>query len=418
MSAATLASPLLPPEDDKTYLRNLTLEILAQARVAPGTNGPPGWKIKNTVGFPLVTPGRTGYPAFWIRDFSMATDSGLVPTEEIRNHLRLVAQVQTGQESRKLQSGSTLPPFAIPDHINFDGSPVFFPGTYSPGEDQGGEQWGLRPPFDDHYEFVHLAYILAKQSGSKGFLNEEINGILLKTRLEKAFECPEFDPKTELARTTAATRGVGFGFCDSIVHTGNLLYASLLRLRSARELAELTKIDKYKSIAKTIQSNLKTFHEEQSGWLLAATEIGKQPDVWGTLYALHLNALDQETAKKARQTIVEAYKQGTIELEGAVRHVPTDRDYSPDSAWEKAYEPKGYYQNGAYWHTPTGWLIECLVHEDKTLAKKTQEAYIKHLKGDRQAPWECFNPAKNYKQNGGYLTSVALPYATLKTLKL
>ena len=406
-----------PAQVDLEYLRTLTLEILAQSRVAPGTNGPPSWGIKNSVGFSLVTPGRRGYPAFWIRDFSMACDSGLVPTEELSNHFMLLAKCQNGASVRRLKSGGILPPFSIPDHINFDGTAVFYPGTYSAGEDQGAEPWGTYPPADDHYEFVHLGWLLARQSRSKSFLTTNVGVLTVLERMERAFLSPEFETSTGLFVTTRQTRAVGFGFCDSITFTGKVLYPSLLRFRAAKELFGLTGNRKYRDEASKIAKNVPlAFAEKESGWLRAATEVGKQPDVWGTLLALHLGVLESSRARLARKTILYAHQAGTITLEGAVRHVPTDRDFSASSAWEKAMGGKGTYQNGAYWHTPTGFLIEALMKEDKTLGRKVFAEYVVHLRKGGEIPWECFNPAIGHTQNGGYLASVAWPYSVVKSL--
>ena len=416
---AVLATSVLQtnPKADLEFLHKLTLDVLAQSHVAPGSNGPPNWGIKNSVGFALVTPGRRGYPAFWIRDFSMACDSGLVPTKELENHFMLVAKSQTGPTERKLKSGGILPPFCIPDHINFDGSPVYYPGTYSSGEDQGAEPWGTCPPADDHYEFVHLGWLLAKQGKSQAFLSRKVGDFTVLERMERAFNCPTSDPVTGLFITTKEKRAVGFGFCDSITVTGQVLYPSLLRYRAAKELFDLTGNRLFDAETRAIAKNIPlVFGEKNSGWLRAATEIGQQPDVWGTLLALHVEVLDRATAKAARRTVALAYHAGTISLESAVRHIPTDRDFSTNSAWEKALEGKGYYQNGAYWHTPTGLFIEVLMREDKALGRKAFAEYVAHLKKGGEIPWECFNPAIGHTQNGGYLASVAWPYSVLKRL--
>ena len=153
---------------------------------------------------------------------------------------------------------------------------------------------------------------------------------------------------------------------------------------------------------------------------MAATGVGRQPDVWGTVYALHLNALQGAAAERATDTVIDAARRGTVLYEGAVRHVPTDLDASPTSAWEKtAGVAVNTYQNGAYWHTPTGWLIEAVRRRESPLASQVFADYLQHLRGHdyRQgpgqgAPWECFGP-KGYAQNGVYMTSVTLPWAVL-----
>ena len=77
---------------------------------------------------PSSRPGKDTYTAFWVRDFSMAVDSGFVTADELRNHLLLTCKAQNGPEDRKLANGLHVPPWAIPDHINYDGRPSFYPG--------------------------------------------------------------------------------------------------------------------------------------------------------------------------------------------------------------------------------------------------------------------------------------------------
>lgn len=56
---------------------------------------------------------------------------------------------QNGDRTRLLENGLQVPPYAIADHINFDGAPVFFPGTYRAGEDQGNGSYGFYPPLNN-----------------------------------------------------------------------------------------------------------------------------------------------------------------------------------------------------------------------------------------------------------------------------
>jgi hypothetical protein len=103
-----------------------------------------------------------------------------------------------------------------------------------------------------------------------------------------------------------------------------------------------------------------------------------------------------------------------------VRHVPTDHNASSKSAWERtAGVAINTYQNGAYWHTPTGWLIKAIRSRDPKLASKLQADYLVHLRkhdfrlSKRHGPWECFGPS-GYAQNGVYMTSVTLPWIWLR----
>ncbi len=445
------------PKEDLDFLRDMTRDVVEASRVKPGSNGGGRWPLTNSCGFTLVTPGKDTYPAFWPRDFSMSVDSGFITADELRNHLLLICKAQNGPAELKLANGLHVPAWTIPDHINYDGRPTYYPGTYASGQDQGAGACGRVPPIDDHYEFVHIAYTYWKAtrdaahsdrepSSARGpaavrgrvprevaFLEVQIADVTVFERLERAFACPTTDPETGLAQTTEADRAVGFGFCDAETHTGKLLFASLLRYRAAGELAELAKAlgrraraASYRQVQRTIRANLaRTFGDPASrdGWLLASTGLSSQPDVWGTLFALHLGVLDRTQAADACKTVADAVKRGTITLEGGVRHVPTDLDFSKTTAWERSMVPLNTYQNGGYWHTASGWLIAVLWKQDRPLALQVFREMLAHLRAQDfrkgpgyGAPWECYGHNGQARQNAVYMASVALPYGILKRL--
>ncbi|HTL16264.1 MAG TPA: hypothetical protein VL793_03455 [Patescibacteria group bacterium] len=410
----------------------MTIDVINASTVSPASNGGGRWPVTNSCGFALITPGKDTYTAFWIRDFSMASDSGLIPAPALGNHLLLICEVQNGPTEIRLAHGLHLPPWAIPDHINYDGRPSFFPGTYSSGDDQGQGTFGRLPPVDDHYEFIHIAYLYWRLSHDHKILEQPVKGVPILERLHRAFDCPACDPATGLVETTEQDRAVGFGFCDAEVHTGKLLFASLLRYRAAGELAQMDRdsgrrqqVSRFLAIQKSIQTALRLeFHDPaDSGWLRASTGISRQPDVWGTLFALHLRVLSHVDAAMARKAVAIAARSGTIVFDGAVRHVPTNMDFNSTTAWERSVSPLNTYQNGGYWHTASGWLIEALWSADKPLARQVFAAMMLHLRGadfrkeaGSGAPWEVWGPRENVRQNPVYMASVALPYSILKGL--
>jgi hypothetical protein len=421
------------PEADLGFLRELTRDVIAAASVPPDSNGGGKWALKNTTGFTLITPGKDTYPAFWVRDFAMTLDSGLIEPAAIRDHLLLICRTQNGPTDRSLAHGLHLPPWSIPDHINYDGQPVFYPGTYASGEDQGDGAFGQLPPIDDHYDFVHIAYVHWRVTRDPAVLQTVVNGHTVFDRLERAFASPITDPKTGLVTTTLADRAVGFGFCDGVTQTGSLLFPSLLRYRAAGELAELAAAvgqpqfaPAYRQIQRTIRENLVPVFGDPSaigGWLRAATGVSREADVWGTLFALHLGVLGDADAHRARQTVADALRRGTITHEGGVRQVPTDLDFGATTAWERARWPVNTYQNGGYWHTASGWLIAALWRSDPEIAERACTEMMAHLRTDdfRQgsphgAPWEVFGRAGQSRKNAVYMTSVAVPYGILKHL--
>ena len=409
------------PEDIK-FLEEMTRDVVEASRVRPGERV--GDSPINTTGQTLIRPGGRGaYPAMWVRDFSMALDSGYITLDEAAQHLALIRKCQqSGWRQRKLKSGGIIPSYAIPDHINFDGAAVFFPGTYSAGDDQGGEPFGVLPPFDDQYEYIHIAHHLAIHGRHKDIDYKS---------LRRAFDAVEVNAATGgMVHTTAEKRAVGFGFCDTVFLTGSLLFPSLLRWRAAREMMRMLpeEGERYNQIAEDIASHLAPVFADPkgSGWLFAATGVGRQPDVWGTLYALYLQVLSPKDATLARNTIIEAMKAGTITLDAAVRHVPTTHDFSPTSAWERTSPGVAHntYQNGAYWHTATGWLLNALYRHDPVMARKQLNTFVAHLrehdfrKGDAfGAPWECFYRDGKARQNPIYMASVAIPLSVVKKIE-
>jgi hypothetical protein len=380
----------------------------------------------------LITPGGN-YPALWTRDFAMSLDCGLIGATEILPQLRWIARCQNGEKERRLSSGGIIPPFAIVDHVNLAGGAVFYPGTYSSGEDQGAPPWGPLPPMDDHFFFIHIAYALWRDTGDAKFLDESIGERSLFDRLERAFHSPACDPKTGAAVTNKERRAVGFGFQDSVYLLGAMSFTTLLRYRAARQLAHLCQARgkaqaaaEYTQTAQNIAAHLVPVFGDpagRDGWLLAATEVGKQPDVWATLFGLHLGVLPAEAADRARNTVAAAVRAPghTVEYQGAVRHVPSDRYFGPNQCWEAGGSTVNTYQSGAFWHTPTGWLIEALQAVDPALARQVCDRFIRHLRnadfrvsGGHNAPWECFGLDMAGAQNPVYMTSVTLPLAVLQ----
>jgi len=442
MVLVSLATYMVKAMKNNNIIESALMEFFAEfteasieaARVQSGERINPDLP-GNISGYTLIRPGgRACYPAVWTQDFAITLATGFVTAEEIKNHLRLIAKAQNGEKERRLKSGAIIPPFAIPDHVLFDGQAVFYPGTYSSGEDQGGEPWGIVPPTNNHYDFILIAWHLWQATGKVDFLKEELDAISMIERLRLAFQVPRIDSANGLVYTEAENRAVGFIFCDSIYMTGHLLFASLLRWRAAQHLAELEvalgnkrKAEHCRAAVADIPESISSVFDQSfrfGGWLIAATEVGRQPDVWGTIYALHLGLLAGTRADCARAEIVKALEEDTICYQGAVRHVPTNHDASEDSAWERTPIAHNYYQNGAYWHTPTGWLIDVLADYSPGWARRIFEAMVVHFQKEdfRQgdgfhAPWECFGKNEKSRDNPLFIGSVAVPYGVLKNYK-
>jgi len=425
--------------DQQSFLRDLSLAAIQSATIPAGTSftgklpEQDGFSTSvNLLVFDAIRPGgRDCYPSIWTQDFTMSYSSGLISRSIGQSHLELIAATQNGPEERLLDKDAAVPAWAIADHINLDGSAVFFPGTYSSGRDQGGEPFGLRPPANNHFDFIWLAWQRWHEEGATAeFLLTNYSGVPLIDRLKHAFSAVETDETNGLVRTVEERRFVGIIFCDTIYMTGHLLMASLERYRAAGQLAEMcaalsdvSAVEYYSAQARLIVAAVPQVFSAphtHGGWLRASSGVSGQADVWATFYALFLGILPADLTIDALMEIRKALAAETIELQGAFRHVPTDRDASPDTAWERGITAHNTYQNGAFWHTPTGWAVHVLRKTDHLLAEAVLDRYLAALRDEDfrkgaefNAPWENLGREPAAFQNPVFLPSVTLPYAIL-----
>ena len=445
-AAVHAGAQALLSDEDMRFLDGMAGAVMEASRVRTGEQV--GGIGPNTSGGTLIRPGgRTCYPAFWIRDYAMSLESGLVTLDEQRHMLLLTAEHQQDEE-RHLPSGSVVTPGSIPDHISFGGKPIFYPGTLEDYEGQGGERWGILPPLDDAYFFIQMAaaYVRAShdcyavtvgeenedvflsESGDAAILRQEVRGKSLLKRLEEAYAMPPSRPDSGLVHADEDRRGVTFGFVDTITHSGDLLFCSLLKYRASLELADLAGMagdsemaGKYRGAAAALREAIRNTFAMDDGFLKASTERSAQRDVWGTAFAVYIGALQSEAEERACQALARTYREGAIAWRGNVRHVPTTGDYSEETAWELSLGPKNRYQNGAYWGTPTGWVAYAIAKVDVDLARELAASFVAELReGDFRkgedfgSPWECMHPDGDHRQNPVYLTSVTCPLAAFR----
>ena len=376
--------------------------------------------------YTLYAPsGDMKYKGFWIRDAVYIAESGFVKPEEIKGWIELVGSRQNEVE-RKLENGLVVPANAIPDHINFDGSPVFFPGTYASGNNQGDGTYGFFPPHDDQYFFIEMVHQYFRMAGETKILKEHLRGIPLWERLCLAFESYHIDPGTQLCFSERDRHTVDWGFCDTITKSGLLLFPSLLRYQAALMLKELlekagdrTRAKHYLETAKTLQKNIRKVFWDGNGWLFSATETGREYDVIGTLFAVYLNILEKNELQTALSVISRGYlEKRSVDEDGYVRYIPEGEDFSESTAWEKALSALGDYQNGGYWAFAAGWYIFALSKIDPRLARGVFDALATHTLNERRegALFEWKNNQTGHRDGGFYGASAALPYKFASSL--
>lgn len=372
----------------------------------------------------LLPGGDEKYKSFWVRDTAMMSLSGLAAAEDLELWLRVMAaHGQNGPETLTLKNGLSVPPWALADHINDNGRPVWFPGTYADGEDQGDGTFGFTPPLDDAFWFILMAAQYVHQTGNEAILSEVIGGTPLLERLENAWSSSAAGAD-ELCFVPEDRHTVDWGFTDTIRKSGKLLFSSLLRFSSGRALANLldtagrsAAAAKLLARTETLRGNLLKTFLRPDGWFYAATGCCRQPDVWGTLYAVWCGVLPPEEEKRTAKAVSAACRAGSeIYADGYVRQVPRSGDFLPGrNAWEgvMAYVDKfDWYQNGAYWATPTGWLFWTLYLADPAAAKAAVGGYCAHLRRYEAdgAPWEFISSDSSVTDGALYGTSGTMPF--------
>jgi len=322
-----------------------------------------------------------------------------------------------------------VPAYAVPDHINFNGKPTFYPGNYETGEKQGGTPFGKYPPLDDHFYFITAVYHHWKLTGSTKLFDSTVRTSFGEPKLadlcDRVYRVAPVDRMTGLcvAGDIETENAKDFGFCDAVSKSGKLLFTSVLKSVAARQLAELfeaavqpARARKYREDARRIRVEIpRTFLK--SGWLHSATGVGNQPAVWGSAFAVWSGTLDEATALRVARTLIHAWQDKSAVRDGCVRHTP-----SP-GGWQVSLSKLGDYQNGGYWGTPTGWYIAAMAKADPRAAAAMARDFVAFLRDHRRSDgisetWEWFNPDTGRNKNPLYVATVALPYLSLKEVGL
>jgi len=420
-------------ESDEAFLRNQAQRIVASAGLVPGQYVG-SWC--NRTPFRMRVPGgNMGYTAFWVRDSVMMLGGDLISAEEVEDWIRLIAGTLVGPGDWPVRQGVVVPASAVPDHVNFDGRPTFYPGNYETGSEQGGYPWGKYPPLDDHFYFLSAVYHHWRMIGSARLFNSPVktsfNELKLSDLCERVYRVAPVDPATGLvaAGDVETENAKDWGFCDGEFKSGRLLFPSILRFIAARQLAELfgatgraDKSEAYSQDAQQIQRSIPPtfFHPSQrpdEGWLDSATEVGRQPDVWGTAFAVWSGAVEGSTARRAGRALVRAFREKTAVKQGCVRQILTS-DPTNNGFWQNSVCTQGEYQNGGYWGTPAGWYITAMAKVDRRAAADMAADYIRFLRehirpdGITEA-WEWLAD-NGQSANPLYVATVALPYCSLK----
>lgn len=328
------------------------------------------------------------YEAFWLRDYEYTLEGSVdsYSDKELTDACRLFVRSMDA-------NGAGV------DCVKFDGTPIYMPGYGTMGEN----------PVADGSQFTVGVAWHTYQKTKDDVLLKEILDALVKT-----MNAVPRNPETKLVhiRPGEPQDRCPYGFTDTIGKEGDVLFCSLLYVQACHQLSDLLEAGDRadeaaqwrKEAVKVTESINKIFWDQEMGLYRAATITCREPDIWGSAFAVFLEVADADQSQAIAQYFKEHYNE--IVQHGQIRHLPGG------VYWEKGRE-RDQYQNGAYWATPTGWFVYTLDLVDPALADKTIIDMVNHFKKYGACEW-IFGEQRQLPQ---YLASAALPLDGIRAMR-
>ena len=281
--------------------------------------------------------------------------------------------------------------------MKFDGTPIYQPGYGSMGDN----------PVADGSQFtVGVAWNTYHRLHDRQLVRQIVD------RLVKAMEAVPRNPRTGLVHISDnGWDRCPYGFTDSVRKQGDVLFCSLLYVGASRQLADLlvvadrpADVRKWRAEASRVSESVRTvFWDASIGLFRAATVRCKEPDIWGSAFAVYLGVATREQSISVARYFKSHYDE--IVYRGQIRHLPGG------VYWEAACE-KDRYQNGGFWATPTGWFVYTLDFVDPPLADRTVVDMVRELTKNGCQEWVF----RDQKSVSNYVVSVALPIAGIRKM--
>ena len=335
-----------------------------------------------------VPQGTCKYEAFWLRDYEMMLEAGIVPSERI-------------VPCAKIFLNAVSPRGEGVDCVKFDGTPVYKPGYGSMGENA---------VLDGCAYTVLVAAHSWRQTKDAWFLAPErlaLYAKVLSAIPHDAAGLSWIDPAKDWDRCP-------WGFTDTVRKTGACLFSSLLEVSARREFAAMLaaagsadRAAEERAAAGRIAAAInRTFWDESVGLYRAATVRCREHDVFGSAYAVWLGVAEGERARRIATVFRDRY--ADFVLDGQVRHL-SKGDY-----WElcSAGVGRDFYQNGGYWGTASGWFAWTLSLVDRDLALRTLSDLRRSCERNGSPEWVSARQVECPE----YLSTLALPYQAIRRL--
>ena len=340
-----------------------------------------------TIGY--VPQAGSNYDAVWLRDYYYALEARLIPSGDIVPLARTFLNAISPEG------------YAV-DCVRYSGEPIYKPGYGSMGENAvaDGSQFTVNVVFESW-----------RQTGDSGLIASDVLDRLIKTlstlprNPAEASELVWIDPSRVWDRCP-------YGFTDSVRKQGYCFFESLLDIQASMNLATMldaanraADAERFRTHAASVRGQVnERFWDESVGLYRAATVQCREHDVWGSAFAVWLDAVPPERVDRIARYFRDGYR-GLVRC-GQVRHT------LPGIYWEKACA-RDSYQNGGYWGTPVGWFAYTL--------ERVSPAAVDTLYADLVAYYGEYGVCEWFFGSTiaipeGYVASVAQPLVGLRRI--
>jgi len=328
--------------------------------------------------------GSDHYQNFWVRDFAYMVEGfpdGFDAGEVRRAFEYLIARQR--------------PDGVMPDRVDIRTGE----GIYT--------VYGPRPPMDNPQFMVKLAWEHFRMTGEPSLF------VTYRDRLIRGMRTLRRSPNSALLYVPPRTPHSTYGSLDIVHLSGEVLFCSLLYYEAAQYLSQLhEKIGMYPEArqwsreARGIAQDLPRLWNDHIGLFNAASVDCKQPEIWGSAFAVYLGITTPEQTRRISEFLVTNYH--GMSKRGQVRHLPAG------AHWEKLFypEPPGQYQNGAFWAAPVGWVAYALAKTSPPHALRLFHDMVEDFR--RNDVYECIND--DYANYRHYGESPTLPLAGIRRI--
>ncbi len=311
------------------------------------------------------TPDGAGrYGALWTRDFCYM----------VEGYADAISNVDLLNAVRFLLEGVREDGVA-PDRVEMNGQAVYSAGP-------AGKPVG-DPPTDNAQFLVKLVELTVNRTADVELFKQH------SMTLEKAMRSIPRREDGLVFIDPKGPRRSPYGFTDGIRKTGALLFSSVLYWESANCMAWLyekvaSDADalRWRREAKRVRDALHALWDEKEGIFLAATQDCRQPDVWGSAYAVFTGAATEQQGRAIARWLDKHY--GEIVWQGMVRHIPEPK------GWQSLLVPLrlNTYQNGSYWPVPAAWVSHAIRRVDPERASQMLLDLLRHMRDHGVNEWE------------------------------